>query len=131
MYTLEFANDWAEALSMKTSSAVPKETWLPRKALTAPTSLANLTSLVAVVTPSQINVIAGAIAPAGGGFEVRRVDWQFGTGNDGTLVLRSSVPNFSIIREAAIEQYYIRMYDGSTPPNYSRFSNAICASVPL
>jgi hypothetical protein len=131
MYTLDFANDWAEALSMKTSSAVPKETWLPRKALTAPTSLANLTSLVAVVTPSQINVIAGANAPAGGGFEVRRVDWQFGTGSDGTLVLRSSVPNFSIIREAAIEQYYIRMYDGSTPPNYSRFSNAICISVPL
>ena len=131
IYTTEFANDWAETLAIKTSSAVPKETWLPQKALTAPAGLPNLTSMVSVVTPSQINVSAGVTAPTGGGFEVRRVDWQFGTGSDGSLVLRSSVPTFSIIREAAIEQYYVRMYDGSTPPNYSRFSNAICASVPL
>ena len=131
IYATEFANDWAEALAIKTSAAVPKDTWLPQTAVTAPLSLPSLTNLVAAVTSMQINVTAGITAPSGGGFEVRRVDWQFGTGSDGTLVLRSTVPNFSILREAAIEQYFVRMYDGSTPPNYSRFSNAICASVPL
>ena len=131
IYTIEFANDWAETLAVKTSSAVPKETWLPQKALTTPSNLASLTGLIAAITPTQINVTTGVSAPAGGGFEVRRVDWRFGSGSDGTLVLRSSVPNFSIIREAAIEQYFVRMYDASTPPNYSRFSSAICVSVPL
>jgi hypothetical protein len=110
---------------------VPKDTWLPQKALAAPSSLPSLTTLVATVTSSQIRVTAGATPPTGGGFEVRRVDWQFGPGNDGTLVLRSTAANFSIVREAAIEQYYVRMYDGSTPPNYSRFSNAICATVTM
>jgi hypothetical protein len=46
-------------------------------------------------------------------------------------VLRSPVNNFTIPREAAVEQYYIRMYDGSTPPNYSRFSSAVFANVAL
>jgi hypothetical protein len=30
-----------------------------------------------------------------------------------------------------MEQYYVRMYDGSMPPNYSRFSSAIFVNVPL
>jgi hypothetical protein len=30
-----------------------------------------------------------------------------------------------------MERYYIRMYDGSTPPNYSRFSNAVFVNLPL
>jgi hypothetical protein len=130
-YEMEFADDWAEELSVKTSTTVPKTTWLPQTAMTAPSSLANLNQLTVTVSASQIAIAAGVSAPTGGGFEVRRVDWNFGPGSDGTLVLRSPGPNFSILREAAIEQYYIRMYDGSTPPNYSRFSNEICASVPL
>ena len=47
------------------------------------------------------------------------------------LVLRSPVPNFSIARQAVVEQYYIRMYDGATPPNYSRYSSAVFVNLPL
>jgi hypothetical protein len=130
-YSIAFANDWAEAVAVKTSNEVPKDVWLPQTAVASPSTLQNLAGLTVSVTASQINVSAGVSAPTGGGFEVRRVDWQFGPGSDGTLVLRSPVPNFTIVREAAIEQYYVRMYDESTPRNYSRFSNAICASVPL
>jgi hypothetical protein len=130
-YAIGFANDWADAVAVKLSNAVPKDAWLPQTALAAPTSLQSLSSLTAAVTSTQITVNASMTAPTGGGFEVRRVDWQFGPGSDGTLVLRSPVANFSIVREAAIEQYYVRMYDGSTPPNYSRFSSAVCVSVPL
>jgi hypothetical protein len=130
-YTIAFANDWADAVSVKTLNAVPKDVWLPQTAAVMPTSLQSLSALTASVLSTQINVIAGVTPPSGGGFEVRRVDWQFGAGSDGTLVLRSPVANFTIVREAAIELYYVRMYDGSTPRNYSRFSSAICASVPL
>jgi hypothetical protein len=130
-YSIAFANDWADAVSLKISNAVPKDVWLPQVAIAAPTALQSLTSLTAKVGTMQIVINAGMTAPPGGGFEVRRIDWLFGPGNDGTLVLRSPVANFDILREAAVEQYYIRMYDGSIPPNYSRFSSAVCASVLL
>lgn len=131
-YTITFANDWAEPLSIKLSNRVPKDVWLPQQAETAVTVLPNLAGLtIASVTGSAIQIAAGVAAPAGGGFEVRRRDWYFAPGNDADLVLRSPVSNFTIPREAAIEQYYIRQYDASTPPNYSRFSSAVFVNVPL
>jgi hypothetical protein len=94
--------------------------------------LPNLAGLAtSSVSGSAIQIAAGAAPPTGGGFEVRRRDWYFAPGNDAELVLRSPVSNFTIPREAAIEQYYIRQYDASTPPNYSRFSSAIFINVPL
>ncbi len=130
-YAIEFANDWAVDLSVKTSAAVPTGAWLPQVAAAMPSTVANVGGLSAVVSTSQIAVNTGMTPPTGGGFEVRRVDWQFGPGSDGTLVMRTSAAVFNIAREAAIEQYFVRMYDGSMPPNYSRFSAEICASVPL
>ncbi len=131
-YTITFANDWAEALSIKLSGTVPKDVWLPQQAATAVTVLGNLAGLtISSVTGSAIQIAAGVSPPTGGGFEVRRTDWNFAPGNDANLVLRSPVSNFTIPREAAIEQYFIRQYDASTPPNYSRFSSAVFINVPL
>jgi hypothetical protein len=130
-YEVGFANDWADALAIKTSTAVPADVWLPQQPETA-LPLANLASLsVTGVSGITIQVSANATPPANGGFEVRRRDWAFGPGTNSDLVLRSPVPNFTIPREAAIEQYFVRMYDGSTPPNYSRFSSAIFVNVAL
>ncbi len=130
-YTISFANDWADDLAIKTSSAVPADAWLPQQPETT-TPLASLNALVATsVTGSTIQIAANATAPTGGGFEVRRRDWSFTPGPGPDLVLRSPVPNFTIPRQAAMEQYYIRMYDGSTPPNYSRFSSALFVNLPL
>lgn len=130
-YVIGFANDWADALAIKTSSTVPASVWLPQQPESTP-PLANLDQLtISSVTGSAITVNAVTVAPANGGFEVRRRDWAFGPGTDSDLVLRSPVNNFTIPREAAVEQYYIRMYDGSTPPNYSRFSSAVFANVAL
>ena len=48
-YEIEFANDWANDLSIRTSATVPQDAWLP--ALMAPTVLANLNALsVSAVT---------------------------------------------------------------------------------
>jgi hypothetical protein len=131
-YTIAFANDWADDLSMKLSTTVPKDAWLPQAPVAAVTVLPSLAALaITSVSGSEIQVAAGVAPPSGGGFEVRRRDWHFAPGTDSDLVLRSPVSNFIIPREAAIEQYYIRQYDGSTPPNYSRFSSALFLNVPL
>jgi hypothetical protein len=129
-YTITFSNDWANDLSIKTSKTVPAETWLP--ALIAPTYLANLNQLtVTAMTSATITVAANATPPIGGGFEVRRRDFAFQPGQDADLVLRTLVPNFDIPRATEADRFYVRMYDASTPPNYSEFSAGIFVNLPL
>ncbi len=132
-YKIAFANDWAESLGMKLSESIASDALLPTTASAAPGNvLANLQQLQVVsATATALQVDAGTVLPAGGGFEVRRRDWDFGPGVDQDLVLRSPVRSFSIPREAQIEQYYVRMYDGSTPPLYSRFSSAVFTDLPV
>jgi hypothetical protein len=62
---------------------------------------------------------------------VRRRDGSFGAGVDQDLVLRSPVRSFDIPRAAQVERYYVRMYDASTPPLYSRVSSAIFTNLPV
>lgn len=131
-YTVQFANDWAEMIAMKLTDAIPPEVILP---LTPKTSagnyLANLNALqVTSVTSSAINVNANVTPPTNGGFEVRSRDYTFGSDVYEDLVMRSAVPNFTITRSADEERFYIRMYDGSTPPVYSRLSSAIFTNIP-
>jgi len=52
-------------------------------------------------------------------------------GEDPDLVMRSALPNMTFSRETAADQFYIRMYDGSMPPNYSEFSTALFINLPL
>jgi hypothetical protein len=129
-YTIAFANEWADDLAIKTSETVPDDTWLPVQV--APTLLANLQDLtVTTLNSTNIAVSTGVAPPTGGGFEVRRRDYAFMAGQDSTLVLRSTVPSFTFARESYNERFYIRMYDGSTPPNYSEFSRALYINLPL
>jgi hypothetical protein len=137
MYRMAFANDWAEGLGLTLSEAIAADTLLPQTALssTLPPGgnvLANLQQLQVVsATGTALQVDAGTAPPAGGGFEVRRRDWDFGLGVDQDLVLRSPVRSFSIPREGQVEHYYVRMYDGSTPPLYSRSSSAVFTDLPV
>jgi len=129
-YSIAFANDWADDLAIKTSTAVPVDAWLP--APVAPTVLATLTSLtVTAVNGSSVTINAGVTPPTGGGFEIRRRDFAFMPGEDPGLVMRATVPNMTFPRATANDRFYIRMYDGSTPPNYSEFSTALFINLPL
>lgn len=136
-YRMAFANDWAEGLGLTLSEAIAADTLLPETALSSTTPpgsnvLANLQQLQVVsATGTALQVDAGIAPPAGGGFEVRRRDGDFGPGVDQDLVLRSPVRSFSIPREGQVEHYYVRMYDGSTPPLYSRFSSAVFTDLPV
>lgn len=131
-YTVEFANDWAEAIAMKLSDAIPPEVILPLEPETTPGAyLANLNALeVTSITTTEIQVNANMTPPVGGGFEVRSWDHTFGATIHEALVLRSPVANFTITRSADQEQFYIRMYDASSPPLYSELSSAIFTNIP-
>jgi hypothetical protein len=129
-YAIAFANDWAEDLAIKTSAMVPEDTWLP--APVAPTLLANLTCMtVTTLNGSTVGISTGVTPPSGGGFEIRTRDFAFMPGEDPGLVARASLPNITFARVSANDRFYIRMYDGSTPPNYSEFSTALFINLPL
>ena len=129
-YAIAFANDWADDLAIKTSTTVPADAWLP--AAIAPTVLANLTRLtVTTLNGTTVAINAGVTPPTGGGFEIRRRDFAFMPGEDPDLVVRATLPNMTFSRETANDRFYIRMYDGSTPPNYSEWSTALFINLPL
>ncbi len=131
-YEMEFANawaaEWADGIGMRLSETIAADVLLPQTALTAPAQvLPNLQQMqVLTLSETAIGLDMGTAPPAGGGFEVRRRDGLFGVAVDGAdLVLRSPVRTFSIPRAAQVEQFYVRMYDASVPPLYSRFSSAV------
>ena len=45
--------------------------------------------------------------------------------------MRGSQESLTFTRVSASDRFYIRMYDGSTPPNYSEFSAALFINLPL
>jgi hypothetical protein len=129
-YEIAFANDWADDLAIKTSATVPVDAWLP--VAIAPTVLVNLDWLtVTALSGSTVTVSTGVTPPSGGGFEIRLRDFAFMPGEDPTLVLRGSETNLTFSRVSASDRFYIRMYDGATPPNYSEFSTALFINLPL
>lgn len=132
-YHVTFASEWAEGLGIKLSEAVATDVILPEVAQVGPGNylkdVQGLTLVSASGTALQIDT--GVVPPAGGGFEVRRRDGAFGAGVDQDLVLRSPVRSFSIPREAQVERYYVRMYDGSNPPVFSRLSGAVFTDIPV
>ncbi len=129
-YVLAFANDWAEDLAIKTNATVPADAWLP--APVTPTYLANLTGLtVTALSGSIVTINTGITPPTGGGFEIRTRDFVFMPGQDPSLVARSTQPTVTFSRITSNDRFYIRMFDGSTPPNYSEFSAALFINLPL
>ena len=137
-YRIAFANDWAtefaDGLGLRLSESIASNAILPPIAASGPAEvLANLAQLsVTALSGTTLGVSTGVAAPSGGGFEVRRRDWNFGLGvNAFDLVLRSPVGNFSIPRAAQAERFFVRMYDGSTPPLYSRWSSALFVNAPV
>lgn len=129
-YSIQFANDWADDLAIRTNASVPEDAWLP--APVAPVLLANLNNLsVTALNGASVSINTGVTPPAGGGFEIRRRDFAFVPGEDPDLVLRGALPNMTFSRETANDRFYIRMYDSSTPPNYSEFSTALFINLPL
>jgi hypothetical protein len=129
-YAITFANDWAEDLAIRTSSAVPTDAWLP--APVSPTYLPNLSALaVTAMSGPNVTINTGVTAPNGGGVEIRRRDNCFMPGTDSDVVIRGSQSTMTFARASASDRFYIRMYNGSNPPSYSEFSAALIFNLPL
>jgi hypothetical protein len=129
-YVIAFANDWADDLAIRTGASVPADAWLPVPV--NPAYADNLTGLkVTALNGATVTINTGVAPPPGGGFEVRRRDFAFMPGEDSDLVMRGTQPNLTFSRESANDRFYIRMFDGAMPPNYSEFSTALFINLPL
>lgn len=129
-YDIAFANDWADDLAIRTSDSVPADAWLP--AAVSPTALSSLSNLaVTAMSGSTVTINTGSTPPAGGGFEIRRRDYAFMPGEDPDLMMRGSQQAMTFSRQTACDRFYVRMYDNSTPPNYSEFSAALFFNLPV
>jgi len=129
-YSIAFANDWANDLAIQSSASVPADADL--SVPVNPAFTLNLSNLaVTRINGSSVTIDAGATAPTGGGFEIRRRDRTFMPGQDSDLVMRSSIPSMTFTRVSASDRFYIRMFDGASPPNYSEFSAALFFNLPL
>jgi hypothetical protein len=83
------------------------------------------------VTSTTVTIDAGFTPAAGGGIEVRYSDAGWGAENDRNLVGRFTSSSFSLTRYARSQNYFLRSYDGSVPPKYSRYSAALHVDYPL
>jgi hypothetical protein len=134
-YTIKFANDGAEALAFEFENftlPAPLTTVYnvntPSSSLyIAPLNSAQLTNVIA----SQITVDAGVSPPPSGGIEVRRSDGGWGPSDSGNLAGRFTTQTFTLPRLSRVQGYYLRQYDGSTPPKYSRYSTLLHVDYPL
>jgi hypothetical protein len=94
--------------------------------------LADLTDAeVTNVGSTTVTIDAGWRPPAGGGIEVRDSDQGWGEGYSGNLIGRFTSSTFTLSRYARAQDYFLRSYDNSTPPKYSRYSAAMHIDYPL
>jgi len=137
MYTIEFANDLAASPALQDASSgttVPLQD-LPVRLSTTQVGayyLANLTDAqITQVSSTTAEVDAGIAPTGGGGIEVRAHDYGWGVANDRNLLGRFNTQTFSLPRLARTQNYFLRMYDSSSPPRYSRYAAALHVDYPL
>jgi len=80
---------------------------------------------------ATVSVDAGVAPASGGGIEVRLHDYGWGVANDRNLLGRFSTQTFSLARLARTQTYFMRLYDNSSPPRYSRYAAALHVDYPL
>ncbi len=137
IYTIEFANDLAAPLALQWgagATTVPLQD-MPPRLTTAQVGACYLADLkeaqITQATSTTVQVDAG-LAPGGGlGIEVRAHDYGWGQANDRNLLGRFTTQTFSLPRLARSQDYFLRLYDNSSPPRYSRYSAALHLDYPL
>jgi hypothetical protein len=137
MYRIEFANDLAEALAYQdagSATTIPL-TDMPTRLTTAQVGayyLENLTEAqITQVSATTVAVDIGISLPSTYGVEVRAHDYGWGVSNDRNLLGRFSAPTFTLPRMAQTQNYFLRLYDTSSPPQYSRYAAALHVDYPL
>jgi hypothetical protein len=134
-YQIAFANDAAETLSFTFDAAnvaIPVDLTEVNNNQVGSAYLAALTAAeITAITSTTVNVDAGTTPIPGGGLEIRWSDTGWGQANDRNLVGRFGTQTFTLPRLSKVQDYFLRQYDASTPPKYSRFSTALHVDYPL
>ena len=137
IYTIEFANDSAKsiALQMESSATGVALGSSPAQISTSQVGsyyLADLTNAqLTQISSTTVQVDAGIAPESNQGIEVRAHDFNWGIGNDQDLIGRFSSQTFNLPRLGRTQTYFLRLYDDSTPPRYSRYAAALHVDSPL
>ena len=131
-YKISFSNDAAAPFGFIFEGATPAA---PTRSITTAqvgsSTIADLTQAeITTVTSTTVAIDAGVAPPAGGGIEVRSSDYGWGPGNDRYLIGRFGTETFTVPRLARKQNYYLRQYDASSPPRYSRYSTLLHLDYP-
>jgi hypothetical protein len=127
-YTLRFVDAGDPSLDFAFVTALMKQTEVLTPidvSMVGNVYLADLTEAEATAVGSTtVTVDVGFTPVAGGGIEVRYSDEGWGAGYNGNLV-------GPLTRYARAQDYFLRSYDGSVPPKYSRYSTKLHVDYPL
>ena len=133
-YTLRFVDAGDPALDFAFVTALMKQTQVLTPIDVTEVGnfyLADLTNAeVTNVTSTTVTIDVGFTPVAGGGIEVRYSDEGWGVGYNGNLIGRYTNSSFTLTRYARGQTYFLRSYDNSTPPKYSRYSTALHVDYP-
>lgn len=137
MYRIEFANDLASPLAYQheesgISVSLRNSATRISKDQVGVYYLASLTAAqVTQVSSTTVQVDAGTAPGTGQGIEVRIHDYGWGPSNDRNLLGRFTTQTFTLPRLGRSQNYFLRLYDSSWPPKYSRYSAALHVDYPL
>jgi hypothetical protein len=135
VYTIQFADSTATALSFEievAKVATPLVINPITNAQVGSTVLDDLTSAqITSVDSTTATIDAGISPPIGGGIEVRWSDSGWNQFNDENLAGRFTTQAFTLPRLTKVEDYFLRQYDASVPPRYSRHSTALHVDFPF
>jgi len=140
LYEIQFAAANSDKLAFEFDSAAPNNV-LTTAALNLLTPIANTqvgttvlpdltAAAVTLVSSTTASLDAGTPPPAGGGIEVRWSDFGWGPANDQNLAGRFTTQTFTLPRLAKVQDYFLRQFDATTPPKYSRRSAALHIDYP-
>jgi hypothetical protein len=133
LYQIQFAAAIADKLSFEfdATKTLAALSVLPiTNAQVGATVLTNLTAAAVTQVSSTTADIDAGISPAAGGIEVRWSDAGWGPANDQNLAGRFTTQTFTLPRLAKAQDYFLRQFDASVPPKYSRFSTALHVDYP-
>lgn len=136
-YTIGFANDLSAPLGIEldaTTTVIALQDMPPvlQTAQVGNYYQVNLTEAqITSVQDTTVAVDIGVAVPSGCGVEVRENDYGWGQANDRNLLGRFNTQTFSLARLAQTQDYFLRLYDSSSPPKYSRYAAALHVDYPL
>jgi hypothetical protein len=134
-YKIHFADAAARTVSfeLETARIATPLTIAPiTNAQVGSTFLPDLTSAqITAVDSTTASIDVGIASPNGGGFEVRWSDLGWGESNDENLAGRFTTQGFTLPRLSRVEDYFLRQFDASVPPKYSRHSTALHIDYPF